>query len=236
MSKFVYTDEMVDRMKELCGNGVTEEVIETLCGEFEFPRRSVTAKLRKLEYSVPRKPVAPPVFSEDETTELKGLLEANEGVYTAEEIATQVAGGKFSARQINGKVLSLELTSHVKPAEKKVTPKTYTDAEEDTIRGMLDEGAFIEDIAEAVEKSVQSVRGKLLSMGAKAPQREKKAGRADPYAGIEDPNSDVFAGDHTVDELAALFDGKTTRGVKTVLTRRGLSAKDYTPPSVKDKE
>ena len=49
---------------------------------------------------------------------------------TAEEIAEGFMSGKFTARQINGKALSLEMTSHVKPAEKKVTPRTYSDDEE----------------------------------------------------------------------------------------------------------
>lgn len=34
--------------------------------------------------------------------------------------------------------------------------------------------------------------------------------------------------DKTVEEIATAFD-KTVRGVKTVLTRRGLSCADYTP-------
>ena len=34
--------------------------------------------------------------------------------------------------------------------------------------------------------------------------------------------------DSTVEEIATSFD-KTVRGVKTVLTRRGLSCADYTP-------
>ena len=42
------------------------------------------------------------------------------------------------------------------------------------------------DIAEAVGKTVNSVRGKLLSMGLKAEQREKKATKSDPYEGVED--------------------------------------------------
>lgn len=56
MSKFEYTDEMVARMQSLCAGGVTEEVVESICTEFEFPRRSVTAKLRKLGYDVPQSP------------------------------------------------------------------------------------------------------------------------------------------------------------------------------------
>lgn len=224
MSKFVYTEEMVDHMKDVCNSGVTEELIENLCAEFDFPRRSVTAKLRKLQFDVPKKPSAPPVFNKEETDELKSFLSGNTGVFTAEEIASQFMGGKFNSRQINGKALSLEMTSYIKPAEKKVTPKTYTDAEEAVINTMVEDKAFIEDIAAAVNKTVPSVRGKLLSMGLKAVQREKKASRNDPYEGIENML------EKKVEELAAHFD-KTSRGVRTVLTRRKLTCADYSPKS-----
>ena len=58
MSKFEYTEDMVTRMHDVAGSGVTEEIIESLMDEFDFPRRSVTAKLRKLGYDVPKKPGA----------------------------------------------------------------------------------------------------------------------------------------------------------------------------------
>ena len=222
MSKFEYTEDMVTRMHDVAGSGVTEEIIESLMDEFDFPRRSVTAKLRKLGYDVPKKPGAAPVFSADETDELASFLESNSGNLTAEEISQQFAGGKFTARQINGKALSLEMTSHVKPAEKKITPRTYSEDDESTITSMVEEGKYLEEIAEAVGRTVNSVRGKLLSMGLKAPQRDKKDSKADPYAGIEDML------DQTVEEIAEAFD-KTVRGVKTVLTRRGLACADYTP-------
>ena len=61
------------------------------------------------------------MFSADETDALSSFLEENSGNLTAEEISQQFAGGKFTARQINGKALSLEMTGHVKPAEKKAT-------------------------------------------------------------------------------------------------------------------
>ena len=209
-------------MHDVAGSGVTEEIIESLMGEFDFPRRSVTAKLRKLGYDVPKKPGAAPVFSADETDELASFLESNSGNLTAEEISQQFAGGKFTARQINGKALSLEMTGHVKPAEKKVTPRTYSEEEESKISDMVEGGSYLEEIADAMGRSVNSIRGKLLSMGLKAPQRDKKDSKADPYAGIEDML------DQTVEEIAEAFD-KTVRGVKTVLTRRGLACADYTP-------
>jgi hypothetical protein len=228
MAKFEYTEDMVARMEQACSGGVTEEIITQLCEEFEFPRRSVTAKLRKQGYDVPHKPKAAPTFTEEETSELREFLEANEGAFTAEEIAERVAGGKFNARQINGKALSLEMTGAIKPADKKVAPRTYSEEEEAQIADMAASGAFIEDIAEALGKPVASIRGKLLSMQLKAPQRDKKVSRTDSYDGIED-----LATKHTVAELAEHY-GKTERGVKTVLSRRGLSATDYTPKAAKE--
>ena len=225
MSKFEYTDEMVAEMHDAAESGVTEEVIETLMEDFGFPRRSVTAKLRKLGFDVPKKPGAAPVFSADETAELSDFLNENSGVYTADEISAQFADGKFTARQINGKALSLEMTSHVKPAEKKVTPRTFSEDEESQIESMVDENAYLEEIADALGRTINSVRGKLLSMGLRATQRDKKTSKSDPYEGIEDLL------EQTVEEIADHFD-KTVRGVKTVLTRRGLACADYTPKSV----
>lgn len=225
MSKFEYTEEMVTRMSAVADAGLTEESIQGLMDEFEFPRRSVTAKLRKLGYDVPKKPGAAPVFSADESAELGQYLEDNSGEYNAEELAAHFSdawGREVTARQINGKALSMEMTQHIKPADKKVAPRTYTEAEEAQIADLVDAGKFLEDIAEAMNRPVNSIRGKLLSMGLKAPQRDKKAAKSDPYEGIEDML------DRTVEEIAEAFD-KTVRGVKTVLTRRNLSCADYTP-------
>ena len=180
MSKFEYTEDMVERMHDVAGSGVTEEIIESLMAEFDFPRRSVTAKLRKLGFDVPKKPGAAPVFSAEETDALTSFLQENSGNLTAEEISEQFADGKFTARQINGKALSLEMTSHVKPAEKKITRRTYSEDDESTITSMVEEGKYLEEIAEAVGRTVNSVRGKLLSMGLKAPQRDKKTSKSDP--------------------------------------------------------
>ena len=138
------------------------------------------------------------------------------------EIAADFADGSFTARQINGKALSLEMTQHIKPAEKKVAPKSYTAEEEALIRQLVGNGAHLEDIAAKLNKPVNSVRGKLLSMELKAPQRDKKATKTDPYEGIEE------MADKTVAEIAAHF-GKTERGVRTVLTRRKMACADYQP-------
>lgn len=191
----------------------------------ETSTRSVAAKLRKLGYEVEKVATTPVrTFTDVEAEELRVFLLDNEDKYTFEEIAGAFAGGKFNAKQVQGKVLSMELTHLVKPAEKKVYERTYTDADEATIVKMAATGAFLEDIAEAVGRPIQSVRGKALSLLRQEkidaiPATSKVAKAVDPFQGV-----DVAA--YTVAELAEQI-GKTERGVKTMLTRRGLVSKDY---------
>ena len=58
----------------------------------------------------------------------------------------------------------MELTSHVKPAPKVETVRTYTPSEEVTFVEMVNGGSFVEEIAAALDKSVNSIRGKALSL------------------------------------------------------------------------
>ena len=129
----------------------------------------------------------------------------------------------------------MELTGHVKPAPKVESVKTYTDAEEVVFVDLVNGGSFVEEIAEALGKSVNSVRGKALSLlraeliTAIPKQKETKgASKADPLADLGDVSG------LTVEEIATAID-KTARGVKTMLTRRGLVASDYDGASKKEK-
>ena len=128
----------------------------------------------------------------------------------------------------------MELTDHVKPAPKVESVKTYTDAEEATFIDMVNNGDFVEAIADALGKTVNSVRGKALSLLRTGqinsiPKQEvtKGASKADPFDGID------VAG-MSVNDIADAI-GKTARGVKTMLTRRGLVAADYDGASKKEK-
>ena len=120
----------------------------------------------------------------------------------------------------------MELTAHVKPAPIKETVRTYSPDEETTFISMVNDGAFVEAIAEAMGRSVNSVRGKALSLlrsgdiSAIPKQEHTKAN------GSADPLADMDVTDMTVETIAEEI-GKTTRGVKTMLTRRGLTAADY---------
>ena len=120
----------------------------------------------------------------------------------------------------------MELTDHVKPAPIKESVKTYSAEEESTFISMVNDGAFVEAIADAMGRSVNSVRGKALSLLRSGdidaiPRQEhtKTNGSADPFAGLEVASMSVEA---IAEEI-----GKTPRGVKTMLTRRGLVAADY---------
>ena len=91
---------------------------------------------------------------------------------------------------------------------------------------MVNDGAFVEAIADAMGRSVNSVRGKALSLlrsgeiSAIPRQQHTKAN------GSTDPLADIDVSDMTVEAIAEEI-GKTPRGVKTMLTRRSLTAVDY---------
>jgi hypothetical protein len=121
----------------------------------------------------------------------------------------------------------MELTAHVKPTEKPVTVRTYTEAEEATFLEMVSNNAFVEEIADALGKSINSVRGKALSflrngdISAIPAQKESRAAsKVDALDAIGDITS------MTIEQIAESID-KTARGVKTMLTRRGLTCSNY---------
>ena len=129
----------------------------------------------------------------------------------------------------------MELTGHVKPAPKVESVRTYSADEEATFVQMVNDGAFVEAIADALDRSVNSVRGKALSLLRSGdidaiPRQEttKGASKEDPLADLTD------IGSMTVDAIAEQI-GKTARGVKTMLTRRGISAADYDGAAKKEK-
>ena len=166
-------------------------------------------------------------FTSVQEDTLASFVSDNSGGYTYAEVAANFASGEFSPKQIQGKILSMELTSHIKPTPKPESVKTYSDKEEAIFVKLVNDGAFVEAIAEKLSRSVNSVRGKALSLLragtiAAIPRQEttKSGTRVDPLAEVSDIET------MTVEEIATEI-GKTVRGVKTMLTRRGISASDY---------
>ena len=205
---------------------VSKATVARLAEELETSARSVSSKLRKLGHEVELASAAPKAFSDEEADALREFVEDNAGQYTYAEIAANFAGGKFNARQIQGKILAMELTGSVKATPRPETTKTYTDEEQAQVVALINSGEFVEDIAAKLGKSVASIRGKALSLLREElitempKQREVKGQAPDSFEALGDVSG------LTVAEIAEKT-GKTERGVKTMLTRRGVTAKDY---------
>ena len=233
-----WTDERTQQLVDFVGNTspISQAMVADAAEDLETSTRSVSSKLRKMGYDVElASSVSNRTFSEDQEATLSQFVQDNSGQYTYADIANSFENGHFSAKSIQGKILSMELTSHVKPAEKPESVRTYSPEEENTFTTMVNDGAFVEEIAEALGKSVNSIRGKALSLlrsgdiNAIPKQKETKgSSKADPLAEVSDiENMNV---EDIADEI-----GKTVRGVKTMLTRRGLTCADYDGAARKEK-
>ena len=233
-----WTEERTAQLTSFVGDEspVSQATVAEAAGQLETSTRSVSSKLRKMGYEVELASAASSrTFSPEQEATLAAFVQDNSGEYTYAQIAEHFEGGAFSPKSIQGKILSMELTDHVKPAPKVETVRTYSEEEEATFIQMVNEGAFVEAIADALDRSVNSVRGKALSLLRSGdidaiPRQEHTKG-----ASKEDPLADLGnIAEMTVEEIADAI-GKTARGVKTMLTRRGLVAADYDGAAKKEK-
>ena len=234
-----WTDERTDELVNFVGDEspISQATVAEAADQLETSTRSISSKLRKMGYEVELASASSSrAFSESQEATLATFVQDNSGEYTYAQIAENFEGGAFSAKSIQGKILSMELTDHVKPAPKVEAVRTYSEDEEATFIEMVNDGAFVEAIADALDRSVNSVRGKALSLlrsgdiGAIPKQKETKgSSKADP---LSDLNGELDG--MTVEEIADEI-GKTVRGVKTMLTRRGLTCADYDGAARKEK-
>lgn len=234
-----WTDEAVAQLNDIVGSEspVSVAAVEKAAEVLGVSTRSVAAKLRQLDREVASMAtVKAPAFTPEEGEALAQFVNANAGAYTYKEIAENFAGGKFTAKQIQGKVLALELTAAVKPAEKVEAVRTYTEAEEAKFVDLVNKGAFLEDLAAAFGKSIASVRGKALSLLRSGDLTELPKQKESHAKDTTDPVEALGAklSEMTVEEIAKSID-KTVRGVRTLLTRRGLDAKDYSGSKKKER-
>ena len=233
-----WTDERTDALTNFVGDEspVSQATVAEAAAELETSTRSISSKLRKMGHEVELASAsATRAFSDAQEATLSAFVSDNSGEYTYAEIAGHFEDGAFSPKSIQGKILSMELTGHVKPAPKVEAVRTYSPAEEVTFVSMVQDGAFVEAIAAELDRSVNSVRGKALSLLRSGeidaiPRQEttKGASKEDPLAELTD------IGSMGVEDIAEAI-GKTARGVKTMLTRRGLSAADYDGAAKKEK-
>lgn len=225
-----WSDEHVAQLLSIVGGGspVSVELVEQAAEALEVSPRSIAAKLRQLDREVAsmakEKVVA---FTPEQGEALANFVRDNQGAYTYKELAEQFSGS-FSAKQIQGKVLALELTSMVKPAEKVEAARVYSDAEEAVFVKMAQAGKYIEEISVTLGKSIASVRGKALSLSRKG-QIDKIPAQKESHAkNVVDAVAELGSAivTMTVAEIAKAVD-KTDRGIKTILTRRGITVADY---------
>ena len=231
-----WTDERTSELTSFVGDEspISQETVANAAEQLETSVRSVSSKLRKMGFDVELASAsATKSFSDEQEATLSNFVTDNSGSYTYADIAANFEGGHFSAKSIQGKILSMQLTEHVKPAPKVETVKSYNEEEEGQFVSLVNDGAFIEEIAEAMGRSVNSIRGKALSLlrageiNAIPKQKETKgSSKADPLAGVDIDGL-------TVEEIADQI-GKTVRGVKTMLTRRGLQCSDYNGAAKKE--
>lgn len=225
-----WSDERTAQLVSLAGaSPVSAETVNQAALALETSTRSVSSKLRKLGYEVASlAKVSNTKWSTSQANTLTEVLQANPNVYSYADLAENFFEGEFTAKQIQGKVLSLELTAHIKPAEKTEAVRTYTKDEEDMFLSLVETGNFVEDIAAKLNKSVNSVRGKALSLLrsgeiTKIPaQRESHA--KDTVDAVDALGAAIAS--MTVEQIATATN-KTERGIRTILTRRGIKCADY---------
>jgi transposase-like protein len=224
-----WTEERTASLTDFVGSEspVTYATVVDAADQLETSPRSVASKLRKMGHEVESSAsVTTRAFSDSQETTLHSFVTDNSGQYTYGQIAEAFEGGEFSSKQIQGKLLSMQLTEHVKPTPKVESVRTFSDAEEAEFVKHASNGAYLEDIAEALGRTVNQIRGKALSLlrqgsiaSIPAQKESKAAAKADPLEGVN-------VASLSVEEIAEQI-GKTARGVKTMLTRRGLTASNY---------
>lgn len=229
MAKFTWTEDNVKALEAAVAgvDEVSQDQLKEIAEQLGTSARSVGSKLRKMEYSVQLATEAgKPKWTEDEEAVLVDFLNANAGNLTYSEIAAAVLDGKFSTKQVQGKILSLQLTEHVKPTEKAAPVRSYSVDEEAKIVELVSGGASMEAVAEAMGRPLNSVRGKCLSLQkegriSEMPKQETSSAKAkeDILEGLDIANM-------TVAEIAEAVD-RTERGIKATLTRRGISCADH---------
>ena len=224
-----WTDERTASLTDFVGaeSPVTYATVVEAADQLETSPRSVASKLRKMGHEVESSAsVTTRAFNDAQETTLNSFVTDNSGQYTYGQIAEAFEGGEFSSKQIQGKLLSMQLTEHVKPTPKVESVRTFSDAEEVEFVKHATNGAYLEDIAEALGRTVNQIRGKALSLlrqgsiaSIPAQKESKAAAKADPLEGVN-------VSSLSVEEIAEQI-GKTSRGFKTMLTRRGLTASNY---------
>lgn len=218
----VWTEELTEKLKERVKDEtkpVPYDVCEKIGEEFNVSARSVTGKLRNLGIEYEKKGAQEKAKSYSEEDEKLIARMAEKGKYI-EEIAEKLGR---EVKSIRGKLLSMKITG-VKTRDKaQPKAKTYTEAEENKIEKLAGEGKYIEDIAEALGRTVPQIRGKLLSMKITGVQtKNKKAAPKKLYTEdlVAKLKAEIDKG-KGLEDIAKQFD-LNPRGMKAQLAKLGI--------------
>lgn len=236
MTKFAWNEENTNELKSLVGTDspVSLDTVASAAEALGTTSRSVSAKLRNLGVEVAKVAAKESAWTPAQEAELAELVQANPGSMTYAEIAAVFQNGAFTSKQIQGKLLSLELYGSVRKADKKVAPRTYTEAEEAQFIQMAKSGATVEALAAHFGKEVASIRGKALSLTRSGELDAMPKQAASTAKEVADVLAGIDVANMTVEQIAAQT-GKTPRGIKSMLSRRGVSAADYNGAAKREK-
>ena len=104
-----WTDDRTQALVDFVGSEspISQATVANAAEELETSTRSVSSKLRKMGFEVELASAsASKSFSEDQEATLRNFVTDNSGSYTYAEIASNFEGGQFSAKSIQGKILS----------------------------------------------------------------------------------------------------------------------------------
>lgn len=228
MSKINWNEENTAKLVALVGNTaeVSQDQLVEFGKELGTTARSVGAKLRKMEYVVAKAAARTSAWSADQEATLTALVTENEGKLTYAEIAVSFENGIFTAQQVQGKLLSMELFGMVRKADRVIMPRKYSKAEETKFVTLVADGASMEKLAEVFDKPISSVRGKALSLLRSEDISAMPKQEVSNAASVTDIFEDMDIDNKTVEEIA-LETGKSERGIKSTLSRRGLDCSNY---------
>ena len=109
-----WTDERTDALVNFVGdeNPISQATVAEAADQLETSTRSISSKLRKMGYEVELVSASGGSrFSDDQAATLAAFVQDNSGEYTYAQIAEHFEGGAFSAKSIQGKILSTSYNS-----------------------------------------------------------------------------------------------------------------------------
>jgi len=190
-----WTDERTAALTEFVGSEspVSYNTVVEAADQLETSPRSVASKLRKMGHEVESSAsVTSRAFTESQENTLRSFVTDNSGAYTYGQIAEAFEDGEFSSKQIQGKLLSMQLTEHVKPTPKVETPRSFTEAEE-AVKGEDKEKM------EAATKKLTDASGALAQK--LYAEQQDAAGKAGAAEGAEAGNADDGVVDAEFEEV-----------------------------------